>query len=61
VGGSSVERHRTTEVYSAVAQLVADGKLDPHVEVTFTLDQASDALAAVESGHSRGKVVITVS
>ncbi|HEX8509881.1 MAG TPA: zinc-binding dehydrogenase [Propionibacteriaceae bacterium] len=56
-----MERHRTTEVYSAVAQLVADGKLDPHVEVTFTLDQASDALAAVESGHSRGKVVITVS
>ncbi|GAA1996442.1 NADP-dependent oxidoreductase [Nakamurella flavida] len=61
VGGTSVERQQTTEVYTALAQLVADGKLDPHVEDTFTLDQAAEALAGVEGGHSRGKIVITVS
>ena len=61
VGGSPVDRRPTTEVYSAIAQLVADGKLDPHVEDTFPLELAGEALAAVETGHSRGKVVVQVS
>ena len=41
--------------------MVADGKLDPHVEDIRPFDEAAEALAAVEAGHARGKVVIQVS
>jgi NADPH:quinone reductase-like Zn-dependent oxidoreductase len=61
LGGHMIERDRTTRVLEIVGALVADGKLDPHVEDVRPLDEAADALAAVEVGHSRGKVVIEVS
>ena len=61
LGGHMVERDRTHRVLEIVAALVADGKLDPHVEDVRTLDEAADAIAAVEIGHARGKVVIAVS
>ena len=43
-----------------MAQLVVDGKLDPHVGDVVPLERAGDALAGVEAGHTRGKVVISV-
>ena len=61
LGGSMVERDRTHRVLEIVGALVADGKLDPHVEDVRPLDEAADAVAAVELGHARGKVVIAVS
>jgi NADPH:quinone reductase-like Zn-dependent oxidoreductase len=61
LGGHMIERDRTTRVLEIVGALVADGKLDPHVEDVRPLDEAADALAAVEVGHARGKVVIEVS
>jgi NADPH:quinone reductase-like Zn-dependent oxidoreductase len=61
VGGHMIERDRTSRVLEIVAALVADGKLDPHVEDIRPLDEAADAIAAVEIGHARGKVVIHVS
>ncbi|MGI8760596.1 MAG: NADP-dependent oxidoreductase [Jatrophihabitantaceae bacterium] len=61
LGGHVIERDRSRRVLDVVAGLVADGKLDPHVEDVISLDQAADALAAVESGHAKGKVVIQVS
>jgi hypothetical protein len=42
-----------------IAELVTSGKVKPHVRKTFPL-AAADALASVESGHSLGKVVLTV-
>ena len=36
-------------------------QLDPHVEDVRPLSEAADAIAAVEIGHARGKVVIEVS
>jgi NADPH:quinone reductase-like Zn-dependent oxidoreductase len=48
-------------VLKIVGGLVADGKLDPHVEDVRSLDEAADAIAAVEVGHAKGKVVIEVS
>jgi NADPH:quinone reductase-like Zn-dependent oxidoreductase len=60
LGGHMVERDRTSRVLAIVGQLVADGKLDPHVEDVRPLDDAAEAIAAVEVGHARGKVVITV-
>ena len=61
LGGHFVERARTSAVLTKVAALVAEGKLDPHVEDVRPLDEAADAIAAVEIGHARGKVVIKVS
>jgi NADPH:quinone reductase-like Zn-dependent oxidoreductase len=61
LGGHMIERDRTSRVFEIVGQLVADGKLDPHVEDIRSLDNAADAVAAVEAGHAKGKVVIEVS
>jgi NADPH:quinone reductase-like Zn-dependent oxidoreductase len=43
-----------------IAKLVASGKVKPHVQRTFPLKSAAEALAAVEQGHSIGKVILTV-
>lgn len=61
LGGHVIERDRTHRVLKIVAGLVAEGKLDPHVEDILPLDQAGEALAAVEVGHAKGKVVLRVS
>ncbi len=61
LGGHMVERDRTNRVLEIVGALVADGKLDPHVEDVVPFDEAADAVAAVEVGHAKGKVVIGVS
>jgi NADPH2:quinone reductase len=61
LGGHMIDRDRTSRVLEIVGALVADGKLDPHVEDVRRLDEAADAIAAVESGHAKGKVVIQVS
>jgi NADPH2:quinone reductase len=61
LGGHMIVRDRTSRVLENVARLVAEGKLDPHIEDVRPLDEAADAIAAVEIGHARGKVVIEVS
>ena len=61
LGGHMIERDRTHRVLEIVAALVADGKLDPHIEDIRPLGEAADAIAAVEVGHAKGKVVIEVS
>lgn len=43
-----------------IATLVGLGKVRPHVQKTFPLNAAADALASVEQGHSVGKVVLKV-
>jgi NADPH:quinone reductase-like Zn-dependent oxidoreductase len=43
-----------------IAGLVSAGKVRPHVQRTFPLSAAADALASVERGHSVGKVVLKV-
>ncbi|MCQ4122038.1 NADP-dependent oxidoreductase [Rhodococcus tibetensis] len=60
LGGSGVERRRTTAAFTELAALVATGVLDPRVTHRFPLTQAGEALATVESGHTAGKVVIEV-
>jgi NADPH:quinone reductase-like Zn-dependent oxidoreductase len=60
VGGVSVERNRSGDVLTRVAALVADGKLDPHVTEVLPFAEAGAALQAVERGHARGKVVISM-
>jgi NADPH:quinone reductase-like Zn-dependent oxidoreductase len=45
-------------VLEAVAQMVQNGTLEPHVTEVFPLDKADEALRLVEDGHATGKVVL---
>jgi NADPH:quinone reductase-like Zn-dependent oxidoreductase len=47
------------EELAEIGRLADAGKLKPHVQATFPLEQAADALASVERGHTAGKVVLT--
>ncbi|MFI9320933.1 NADP-dependent oxidoreductase [Kitasatospora aureofaciens] len=60
LGGKPVDRSTTSETLAALAALVAAGDLDPHITGRHPLARAAEAVAAVESGHVRGKVVIEV-
>jgi NADPH:quinone reductase-like Zn-dependent oxidoreductase len=40
--------------------LVTSGKVKPHVQKTYPLEQAAQALDSVEQGHAVGKIVITM-
>lgn len=61
LGGQPIRRDGTARVLDAVARLVADGKLDPHVHDVVPFDDAAHAMASLESGHALGKVVLRVS
>jgi NADPH:quinone reductase-like Zn-dependent oxidoreductase len=43
-----------------IADLVAAGQVKPHVQKIFRLEEASQALAAIEHGGSVGKVVLSL-
>ncbi|HEX3849122.1 MAG TPA: NADP-dependent oxidoreductase [Steroidobacteraceae bacterium] len=45
---------------TAIIDLVASGKVKPHVQRSFPLADASQALAAVEHGGTVGKVVLSL-
>ncbi len=59
LGGGPVDRARNRSVLDAVAAMVANGTLSPLVQDVLPLAEAGAAMAAVEVGHSRGKVVVT--
>ena len=59
-GGEYVRRGDPATTLAALAELVAEGKVDPHVEDVVPLDEAGAAIAAVETGHPRGKIVVQV-
>ncbi|MGH2462955.1 MAG: NAD(P)-dependent alcohol dehydrogenase [Candidatus Limnocylindria bacterium] len=44
----------------ALTQLVEDGKVRPVIGRTYPLSETPAALRHIESGHARGKVVVTV-
>jgi NADPH:quinone reductase-like Zn-dependent oxidoreductase len=60
LGGRPVERVRSGERLAAVARLVAEGALDPHVTEVRPFDEAGRALALVEGGHALGKIVLRI-
>jgi NADPH:quinone reductase-like Zn-dependent oxidoreductase len=43
-----------------ITPLVHEGRLKPHVEEVFPLERAADAHERLESGHVRGKLVLTI-
>ncbi|MBN9100628.1 MULTISPECIES: NADP-dependent oxidoreductase [unclassified Pseudonocardia] len=58
LGGTEVVRDRSTAVLTELARLVAAGELNPHVTDVRPFAEAGAALAAVEDGHTSGKVVL---
>lgn len=50
----------STEDLTALAKLVDEGVVTPHVDEVFPLEQVSGAFAARESGKVKGKVVLQV-
>ena len=43
-----------------LGDLMQSGKMTPVIDKTYKLNEAADALRYLETGHARGKVVITV-
>jgi NADPH2:quinone reductase len=58
LGGREVLRDRSAAVLTELARLVAVGELDPLVSDVRPLAEAREALAVVENGHARGKIVL---
>ena len=44
--------------WQRLARFAADGVLRPHIERAIPLEESADAQRAMETGHSRGKIVI---
>jgi NADPH:quinone reductase-like Zn-dependent oxidoreductase len=52
--------HASGEQLSEIAKLVAEGKLRPHVDREFPLEQTQAALDYVESQKAHGKVIVHI-
>lgn len=48
------------DVLAKITRLIDRGEVRVHIDKTYELADAAEAHAAVESGHTRGKVVLTV-
>lgn len=56
IGGAG--RVSDPESLEKIASVIGYGVVTPEIRATFGLARAREALAAVEVGHARGKVVI---
>lgn len=54
------EPGRQGAILSSIATLVDRGLLRPHVSAVFPLEQLADAHRQIETGHTVGKVAVTV-
>ena len=60
LGGLMIEEaERSAENLAQVVEWVAEGKLNPHVQRSFPLDEAADAIAWVADRKVIGRVVVT--
>ncbi|MEW2476515.1 NADP-dependent oxidoreductase [Micromonospora gifhornensis] len=60
LGGEYLPRRLDRASLETVAALMLNGTVDPRITRTFSFDQSAEALAAVETGHTAGKLVIAV-
>jgi NADPH:quinone reductase-like Zn-dependent oxidoreductase len=51
----------TADVLAHMADLIADGDVTLPIDATFPLDEVRDAYTELAKGHTRGKIVLTVS
>jgi NADPH:quinone reductase-like Zn-dependent oxidoreductase len=56
LGGQALAR--TDEAMAKITEVIQYGLVDPHVDAQFALDQAGQAIAAVETGHAAGKIIV---
>ncbi len=56
LGGSALQR--TADALIKMSEVIEDGLVDPHVTARYPLARAGEAIAAVESGHATGKVIV---
>ncbi|MGP5394939.1 zinc-binding dehydrogenase [Arthrobacter rhombi] len=56
LGGAGIQR--TPEALEKITDVIKYGLVDPHVRARLSLADAQKAVAAVESGHLAGKVVV---
>ncbi|WP_294979527.1 NADP-dependent oxidoreductase [uncultured Microbacterium sp.] len=59
-GGHYVWVRPNASQLGELAELVASGELRVEIAATYPLDEAAAAYAALEEGHTRGKIVVTV-
>ena len=59
-GHSNVMAARATENLERVARLLADGTLRVPIQATYELDRAPEALQALGSTHTQGKIAISI-
>jgi NADPH:quinone reductase-like Zn-dependent oxidoreductase len=60
VGGRRVARSYSRDVLSRLAELVTTHRLDTSVTEVFPFEEIADGLKIMESGHSFGKMVVTI-
>ncbi|GCB46918.1 NADP-dependent oxidoreductase [Streptomyces sp. NL15-2K] len=60
LGARWIGSQRSAKRLDALVSLYVQGTLRIHVRATYPLEQAAEAHRDVESGHGRGKVVLTV-
>ncbi|WP_222844498.1 zinc-binding dehydrogenase [Saccharomonospora sp. CUA-673] len=56
LGGLSLTR--TDEAMVKITEVIQYGLVNPHSDTQFGLDQADQAIAAVETGHAAGKIIV---
>ena len=49
-----------TESMALLKDLLESGKLTPHIDKTFPLNEVPEAIRYLQEGHAKGKVVITI-
>lgn len=57
-GGAGVKRRRKAAVFAEVLELMAAGAVEPAILGRFALEDAAEAVAAVEGGHAAGNTVV---
>lgn len=56
LGGRALER--TSEAMGKITEVIQYGLVDPHVRAQFDLNETGQAIAAVETGHAAGKIIV---
>ena len=60
INGYSILVHSSGSDMKALAAMLESGKLKAHISRTFPFDEMADAHKQIESGHTAGKVVVTL-
>lgn len=58
LGGDAVTRRRNSAAYLEVANFIATGAVAPNINSVVVIEDAAEAIAEVEGGHSLGKAVV---